>query len=542
MNHTKRATWALIIIWLWSCAGKGNVATVPPESVVRARLAEADGLYRRGCYVTLKRAFGIYKELYAIPSLRERAALPFLKTCLILATRENDVHILAGGSALMDTAETIFRENRGLERYRTWMEIAPGLFRYFHGIRSDINLGLIDRVGSGDTFQAFNEATQKLLASRKALENEASADEFLAFLYAGWNCDTFLLQENRRNPADFTAMFPESSLLKYQAAVCGPVADRKALEEIAAAEPEFYEALFHLGELSIGEGRVLTAEKELLRAHEGIPESPRILILLAGIYFATEEYETGIETFDRALALSPEDRDALLGKAVCLASLDRHEESIAALDRIVSLGFFLLGESHYWLAWNKHELGRNADALAEIDQAKGRLPTNSEVFSLAGTVAFEMEELERAEKDFNESLQYNPSNTEALFGLGKLKAKTGHWAESSGYFEQAARIVDGTLAGVRAKNEEISASDLSAERKNRMLQRSERKRQSLLLSRATAYYGAAVGRFNAGDAAGAERLAALAADHPSYKSKVDELLSRIRNSGTDQDKLLIKID
>jgi tetratricopeptide (TPR) repeat protein len=528
MNIFKFTVSGLIVISAWACAGKGNVATAPDESIVRARLAEAESLYRRGCYVTLKRAFEIHKELYAIPSLRERTALPFLKTCLILATRENDIHIPAGGSVLMDTAETIFRENRGLERYRTWMEIALGLFRYFHGIRSDNNSGLIDRVGSSDTFQALSEATQKLLASRNALEIEASADEFLAFLYAGWNCDTFLLQENRRDPADFAARFPESTLLKYLAAVCGPVADRKALEEIVAAEPECYEALFHLGELSIGAGRVLSAEKELLRAHEGIPESPRILILLAGVYFATEEYETGLDTFDRALIVSPEDRDALLGKAVCLASLHRYEESIVVLDRIVALGFWLLGESHYWLAWNKHELGRNADALTEINQAKGRLPTNSEAFSLSGTVAFEMGEMERAEKDFNESLKYNPSNTEALFGLGGLKAKTGHWAESAGYFEKAARILDETLAGVRAKIEEIRASDLSAERKSRLIQRNERKLESQLYSRATAYYGAAGGRYNAGDPAGAEALASLAADHPSYTSKVAELLLRIR--------------
>jgi len=504
------------------------VATAPAESIVQARLAEAEALYRRGGYVPLKEAFGIYNELHATPSLRARTALPFLKTCLILAEREKDLHIPAGGAAFTDAAEAVLREGEGLERLRTWMEIALDLSRHDLAFRSEIKPGLIDRVGSRDTFQAFNEATGKILSSREALESESSTDEFLTYLYAGWNCDLYELQSDRRDPDIFAARFPESALLKYQAAVCGPVADRKVLEEIAAADPEFYEALYHLGELSIGEGRILSAENELLMAGKGIPEAPRILILLAGIYFATEEYVTGLETFDKALAIAPEDRDALLGKAICLASLKRHAESIAVLDRIVALDFFLIGESHYWLAWNKHELSRNADALAEIDQAKSRLPTNSEVFGLSGTVAFEIGELERAEKDFLESLQYNASNTESLFGLGSLKAQTGRWAESAAYYEKAAKVAEDALVSARAKSEEIRSSDLPAGRKDRLIQRNESKRQSLLYSRATAYYGAAAGRFNAGDTAGAEGLASLAADHLSYKSKVDELLSRIR--------------
>jgi len=528
MNHTRCAVLALSFVLAWACAGKGKVATAPPESAVQARLAEADGFYRRGCYIALKKAFGIYQKLYAEPSLRERAALPFLKTCLVLAEREKDLHIPAAGAAFTDAAEAVFREGRGPDRQRAWMEIALNLARHDLAFRNEIDSGLIDRGGNQDRYKLFREATEKILASRKALEDESATDEFLTYLYAGWNCDLYVLLSVRRDPAVFAARFPESPLLKYRTAVCGSVADRKPLEEIVAADPEFYEALYHLGELSIGEGRILTAEKELLRAQEGVPESPRIPILLAGIYFATEEYEAGIEAFDRALSLSPEDRDALLGKAVCLASLDRHEESVAVLDRIVSLGYFLLGESHYWLAWNKHELGRNAEALAEIDQAKSRLPTNSEVFGLSGTVALEMGELERAEKDFLESLQYNASNTESLFGLGSLKARTGRWTESAGFFEKAAGIVDGALVSAREKSEEIRASDLPAGRKDRLIQRNARKQESLLLSRATAYYGAAAGRFNAGDAAGAEGPAKIAADHPSYKSKADELLSQIR--------------
>jgi len=52
------------------------------------------------------------------------------------------------------------------------------------------------------------------------------------------------------------------------------------------------------------------------------------------------------------------------------------------------------------------------------------------------------------------------------------------------------------------------------------------KLQSLLYSRATADFNAAVGRFNGGDAPGAARLAAMAAEHPAYKTKAEELLKK----------------
>ena len=515
MNSTKCTVLGLIVVSAWACAGKGSVATAPDESVVQTRLAEAESLYLKGCYVPLKKAFEIYKELYAKPSLRERTALPFLKTCLLLSTREKDVHIFNRGMTLMDTAEAIVKENRGLARYRPWMEMASFISPPITGVQRDIE-PRFDWV----------KTMEKLVAGGEALKAEALTDEFPAFLYTGWNCSSAMFQKQPEDPSVLAARFPESILLKYQAAICGQIPDRRALEELVVAEPEFYEARIHLGELSIREGLVLSAEKELLGAYEGIPESPQVLILLASVYFATEEYEKGLEFFDKTLTVSPEYRDALLGKAVCLASLKRYDESIAVLDRMVALGFWLLGESHYWLAWNKHELGRNADALAEIDQAKGRLPTNSEVFGLSGTVAFELREMERAEKDFMESLQYNASNTESLFGLGSLKAKTGKWTESAGFYEKAAGAMDGSIAGVRAKITEIRASDLCAERKNRLIQRNELKLQSLLYSKATAYFNAATGRFNAGDAPGAARLAAMAAEHPAYKTKAEELLKK----------------
>lgn len=216
----------------------------------------------------------------------------------------------------------------------------------------------------------------------------------------------------------------------------------------------------------------------------------------------------------------------MLGKAICLSSLGRPAEAVPILERLVVLGHILMGESHYWLAWNLHELGRDREALESIDQAKGRLPMNSEVFGLAGTIASGMGELVRAEKDFRESLQYNARNSEALFGLGTICAMKERWPESGQYYESASAAFEAGEKALRGKVQEIERSPLSPERKERLLRRKNAQIQAVLLSRASACYEAALSWLEAGDGAKAKELALKAAEHPSYKAKSEEILKK----------------
>ncbi|MGD1010842.1 MAG: tetratricopeptide repeat protein, partial [Candidatus Aminicenantales bacterium] len=185
------------------------------------------------------------------------------------------------------------------------------------------------------------------------------------------------------------------------------------------------------------------------------------------------EFDKSLGFYDLALQVSPEYRDALLGKAICLSYLGRYEDAIRSLDRMLELGYWLLGEAHYWLAWNLHELKRDAEALRHIDEAKGRLPTNSEVFGLSGTISLETGELDRAEKDFLESLKYNAANSESLFGLGTVAGRKDRWEESGSYYEKAGRAFESAETVLKAKVEEIRGSALSGERKARLLRKRE---------------------------------------------------------------------
>jgi tetratricopeptide (TPR) repeat protein len=256
-----------------------------------------------------------------------------------------------------------------------------------------------------------------------------------------------------------------------------------------------------------------------------------VTIYLGSIYLATEEFEKSLDFYDRTIALSPQYRDALLGKGICLSTMGRYTEALAPLARIVELQFYMLGESHYWLAWNYHALKDDAKAEDEIEQSKTRLPMNSEVFGLSGTIAFDRGELAKAEKEFLEALKYNGSNTEALFSLGRLYAQKEMWKESAGYYETSALVFDRNEGVIAEKIDQIKKSTLSEERKTRLLAKKDQQLRITRATKATAFYNAAASLFNtkdSGSKAKAADLATRAAAHPQTKEKAEALLKQIK--------------
>ncbi len=455
----------------------------------------------------------LYAGLYARPSLRPKVASAYLEACLLLALREKEIGIDDPG--MVASAERLVRENPMLAGFTPYVTLVSAIPLRTRGVMRDIDTSRWNKAGADE-----------LKAAEGTVRKNAATDEFSAAVLDAWSCSFGRYSEKWRDPGEDLKAFPASLLVKYEVAICGrsePVRP-ELLKEILAREPGFAEADYHLGEDALNAGRLLEAERHLLKAYEAIPESPQTRILLAGIYFATEEFDQSLRFYDLTLEVSPEYRDALLGKAICLSTLGRHDEAMAVLGRLLELGYYLIGEAHYWLAWNLHELKRDAEALAHIDESKSRLPTNSEVFGLAGTIALDMGELDRAEKDFLESLKYNPDNSESLFGLGTASGRKDRWAESAAYYEKAARAADTAAAAVGAKIEEIKGSTLSEERKTRLVRRREAQVERLRLQSATASYDAAAAYLNAGLKDRAAAAAARAATHPALKAKAEELL------------------
>jgi tetratricopeptide (TPR) repeat protein len=368
------------------------------------------------------------------------------------------------------------------------------------------------------------EETQK---TEDELKARSLQDEFFAYLYLARRCASASVYDKKDDVDRVVRQFPESLSVRFRAAFC-PGVDARALEAVLEAEPEFYEAHGILGEAALGGGNLLSAERAILQAYEKIPESPHYAILLASIYFLTEEFERSVEYCDRAVELVPEYRDAYLTKAIGLSYLQRYPEAIDVLNKIVALQFYLLGESHYWLAWNYHELKDNARAQLHIEESKGRLPTNSEVFGLAGTIALENGEVDRAEKEFTEALKYNEANTEALFGLAGVADRRSRWPDGAGFYEKAAAALTLNESSLEEKIAQLKAAPLDETRRARMMAKKEKALRVVQATRAMAFFNAAADWANAGLADKARPLAEKAAAHPQFKDKADDLLSRLK--------------
>jgi len=501
------------VLVLAACGPSPKVVTVEVTDH-SLRIQQAGSLVQEGPYLALKKAVGMYGQLYATPPLRPKIAVPYMEACLLLALREKEIGI--DNPATLEAAGKILKENPTLAGFEPHVTLITALPLRTRGVMRDI-----------DTTYRGRMSQESLKAAEETVRKSAATSDFSACVAAAWACSSGRYSEKWRDPAEYLKIYPDSHLLEYEIAICGE-GKRELLREILAREPEFSEVNYHLGEISLREGRLLEAEDYLLKAYEAIPESPQNRILLAVIYFATEEFDRSLESYDATLQVSPAYRDALLGKAICLSYLGKYEEAIPVLERILELGYWLIGEAHYWLAWNLHELKRDPEALRHIDEAKGRLPTNSEVFGLAGTLSLDLGELEQAEKDFLESLKYNAANTESLFGLGTVAGRKDRWEESGAYYEKAGRALESVESALKTKIEDIRNSALSAERKGRLIRKREAQLERTRLAEATAYYDAAAAYVNAGLKDKAVEAGAKAAAHAALKQKTEELLRSIK--------------
>jgi tetratricopeptide (TPR) repeat protein len=492
--------------------------TLPAPGDSAAKMAEAEGWLRRGHYTAFKKAAGLLQEVYRRPGRPAGAPSGYLRALTLLRIRECQIGILFGPTS--EEARRVIRENPGLQGFSAMVEMADSLssIRPSQGIQTDINPVQVTRgVADADKLRA-------------ELRSRTSGEDFYAYFYVSFFGSVSAWSSSQKEDlSPIYALFPDSTLMLYANAVRYTKENPEILDRLAQADPEFYEAYFHRGEMALAERSLLSAEKNFLQALPGLGGSPQETIYLASIYTATEEFDKSLEFYDRTLALSPGYRDALLGKAICQSYMGQSGEALATLRRMIELGNWLMGECHYWMAWNHHALKDLEAAQAHIEESKGRLPTNSEVFGLAGTIALEKNQYERAEKEFKDALKYNAANTEALFGLGRISDHGGKWLDAAGYYEQAAEVVGKNEASILARIDQIRAASLGDARRTAMLAKKE---SQLRIARATlafSCYNTAAAWVNAGFKERAVPWARKAAGHPQFKDQANALLTKIKS-------------
>ena len=499
-------------------ARKVPVDTVPPIDWT-ARLAAADTLYAAGHYTALRDARRIYGE--ALTGAPEKAGIAekLIRTAIASDLRKKDLGVLSPGSPV--DLYPLAAAEPALSRYALWLELLAGLPNKIKGSPG------IEGTGGRALDAHLDWVSARVPTIEADLERSAGKDDLAAALRLALRAD-FHIFRDKIDPKTVPGLHPGSRLAAFQAAV-SPAIDIGTLEALLALDPEFSEVHYYLGEAALKAGKLLTAERHFLTAHEKIPESLSILISLAKVAFQMEETESCLEWNEEALAHKPTYRDALLGKGLCLGNLGRAEEALAVLGRLLELGTYYMGEGNYWMAWNFNALERFEEARKFIESAKTFLFDVVDVHTLSGIIAYRQGRLDDAERDLRHTLDLQSSESDAAYYLGRLYADRKEWLNSGVYFAGAAMSYKDQEKGLEGKIGEIEASEMSADRKARLVAKKRAQILTVRATKATCQYNGAAGYHNAGSFERALELARSAAAHPAFAEKAAELIRIIQD-------------
>lgn len=493
------------------------------RSAYMAALRKADSLYHTGCYLTLKEAFRLYEEALGFPLFRKETAEKLLKTAILLGLREKELGIL--GEPHLARASEIIASYPSLEKFAPFLPIARSIPRETAGI-------LGDAPGQeGQDLIAWDDIRKHLPEWVRLLREKSGTEPFYAYLYITFQANfSYIIKEDLHREPDISSLkdlYGDIPLIRYVFCIL-PEKDPEGLSLILREEPRFVEAAYVLGQIAFRKQHLLTAEKYFIQAYKHIPESSSLLVSLASISFALEEYTRSLEYYEKVLSMAPYYREALLGKTMCLSYLGEHSRALETARHILSLGKYYIGEARYWMAWNANELEEWDMAHANIEAAKKYLIGHSEVLSLAGIIAFHQEKWKAAEENLSSAIRLNPMNCEALYFLGRTYSATEAWERSGHFFERASACYEKNEQALEEKIKEIQTSPLSEDRRKRLIARKRIQLKKTQLTKATARYNAAAGYYNTGLIEKALSLAEKAAMHPALKASAEDLVRKIK--------------
>lgn len=526
-----------LLIPLAFCAPKKKIEVTPKISELEyeSRIAEADILFKRGNYSCLKEAIQIYRDLLPVSYQKELTKEKFIKTALLLTLREKELGIL--DYKYIGEATNLIKASPSLPEFPIYLDIVNSIPKKTKGVTRDF-------IRDSAQMEITHDELKKHVSMwNMRLKEKSVSDEFFAYLYLSLNSDLSHFIGEKPDLTPLSRAYPDSPLIQYKLSLYQKENQRvpeeliqkepeykKSLEEFIQKEPRFYEVYYFLGDTALKRKELVTAEKNFLKAYEQIPESSSTVISLANIYSAFEELTKSLEFYEKALKLAPTYRDALLGKAFCLGYLGKNEEAIEALYRLIRLGKYFMAETHYWLAWNYNELENLEVAWDYVEKAKKFFIGHSDLHTLAGIIAFKKGDLDVAEENLKKAIKLGDAGCDASYYLGKVYVKKQEWKNSGDYFGGAALCYESIEKALNKKIEEIKTSAFAEERKKKHILRKTIQLRKTILTKATCFYNAAAGFYNAGIKKAALAFAERATSHPFFKQKAGELILNINKN------------
>lgn len=492
---------ALLLLLGTACGGRR-------PSLAAQRLV-SDGLVAEGCYRCLEEAVVRYLGMpRGRPAVMRANDTQLFRALVLLALREKELgldaarHLQQAGLLAPHTmAPAVAREQL------QWAELIPSA-----------SAGLPRDAGDAERIRlaaARPEITRRLAGAA------AMTDPLDVYLNVSLAC-TGDFRLDAADPAAIAAPGIAHRIVQWRLATCGR-SHEDALRAFAAANPRYVEADYWLGRYRltfVGEPAARREARDRLRAVDtAIPGSLAIAFDLAGVTRITSPKEA-LPLYERITRAQPRHNEAWLGQGICLTYLERPTDAIAALTRVVENGRWVVGDARYWRAWNHHTLGDLEAAWRDTEEAR-KILYNSDVYGLAGRIAYERTQLDTARPLLQKAREIDPANCGAAWFLGLVHTGQERWLDGARVFEAAEACYRSEIARLRAELADPRETDeaVRAERASR----ADASIRSADRQAALAAYNAAFACVRGGDRARSRPLLDRAVVHPEVADRAREL-------------------
>jgi tetratricopeptide (TPR) repeat protein len=457
-----------------ACAAK-RVPAVARAEPPAPLLVDVRPLIDRGCYRCLEEAFATAESQQQPDLAFEAAAL------LTLRSKELGMP----WAAWQDKAAMLAATDA------TRMQ----LMEMVTAIRPDVLAG--HREATSANPQETMRIRKLVPAWRDALENGAGSASLRAYLLTSLVC-AYQTNDTREAALDLLAeRGPDIPLLRYRHGACRPQRTPE-LQDLLAADPGYVDASYPIGR-SLRDTNQEDAMRHLQAAVAAFPTSASAHVAIGDLFQAWEDWPSALSAFDASLTLIPLHPDGLIGRAIALSHLNRHQESIDAATRLIENGSWFLGLAHYWRGWGHLQLKNNEAARADADRTL-TLMINPMAYQLSGLVEWSMLRRENAEKEFERAVAMDFGHCDSAFFLGGVRAEMRKAQEGIAAFEQAVRcfelatsvrqrLIDGIRGGagseagkarqVAAQQRAIDANGVRIEQARRVIGDLQRLQSSL---------------------------------------------------------------
>jgi tetratricopeptide (TPR) repeat protein len=315
-------------------------------------------------------------------------------------------------------------------------------------------------------------------AALDSLAKEASSDPRVAFAL-GLSCARLGLFSRAEDAFNAVAVrYPdqfEVLLNLGRAAARAGHYDRasRALEVAVKLQPANVDALLELGRVTAAKGDSSRAVYLLAQARQASPGRSDVLLTLARAAEDAGYYGDSALAYDEYLGLQPDDDAARRDRAVIYGLIDtRRAEGLRELEGYVKthprdpLAYYgmarltfntepekaleqlsaavhvdpKLASVRFSRGWLLHRLGRDAEAVVDLESASRLAPGHPRIEAQLGVVYLALDRPAEAEKTLRRALSAGTGHPEILMNLGRALMALGREEEAGRYLEEFRKL------------------------------------------------------------------------------------------------------